>query len=340
MSTSAELQNTRLWMLMVVLLGWMSCCVRASWGVVTSEGETVSSSSRLATTDGMPVQIHWKRWSAASPTSTPPPRLVLFHHGWNGDLGTFAATAEKLAATGRFSCVAFDARGTGASSRPPHERDHSLPHLLSDVIAVADFHWGPDSQFVYVGHSMGGMIGFAMGLWHSSRVEKLVLVAPAPSGGLGGFPEQQYRDGLSKWRRAKAGDQTSFNQLVKETVDRMPVVPGRPAEECQALARSDVERRLKASDGHYAGCWTMMKGFDESSKLNRITVPALIVSGAHDSLLKANTADAKALKRGSRHVVIPHAGHNVHGDQPQRFMAALLQFLDPSIPIVELDIIT
>lgn len=44
-------------------------------------------------------------------------------------------------------------------------------------------HLGLD-RFTYVGHSMGGVIGFELGLSYPDRLNKLVLIAPAPADGV------------------------------------------------------------------------------------------------------------------------------------------------------------
>jgi len=52
-----------------------------------------------------------------------------------------------------------------------------------DVITVADYL--KVSTFTFVGHSLGGAVGYTLATGkHAPRLEKLVLVTPAPSRGI------------------------------------------------------------------------------------------------------------------------------------------------------------
>ncbi len=53
-----------------------------------------------------------------------------------------------------------------------------IPQYARDVVAMADFL--KLDKFTYVGHSMGGGIGYELGVEHGDRLNKLVLVAPIP----------------------------------------------------------------------------------------------------------------------------------------------------------------
>lgn len=63
------------------------------------------------------------------------------------------------------------------------------------------------------------------------------------------------------------------------------------------------------------------------NSLPNIKVPALVVVGSEDQpFLAASDYMTKKIP-GCQKVVIPHAGHAVNIDQPERFNDAILQFL-------------
>lgn len=63
--------------------------------------------------------------------------------------------------------------------------------------------------------------------------------------------------------------------------------------------------------------------------LAKIRVPTLIVVGDHERPLLRLVADTLTQRiPNARQVVIADAGHGIHFAQPERFNAALLEFLD------------
>ena len=104
--------------------------------------------------------------------------VVLLHHGYNSSHDAWTATIDRLDPGRRY--ITMDARGTGSSGRPDDD-SYRIETYVDDVIGVLD-HLGVETCS-YIGHSMGGGMGFVLGLDHADRLEKLVLVAPIPSGG-------------------------------------------------------------------------------------------------------------------------------------------------------------
>src|SRR3954453_5854689 len=88
-------------------------------------------------------------------------RPFMLVHGFTGAKEDFTEWLDRLAGEG-WHAVAADNRGAGASEKPADEADYSFDLLADDVFAVADSLWGVDTQFVLLGHSMGGMIAQVM----------------------------------------------------------------------------------------------------------------------------------------------------------------------------------
>src|SRR5215471_1770966 len=78
--------------------------------------------------------------------------LILFLHGFPE---FWYAWKDQLAEFGRdHLAVAPDLRGYNVSSKPPAVEDYAIPHLIGDVLALADT-LGRE-RFVLVGHDWGG----------------------------------------------------------------------------------------------------------------------------------------------------------------------------------------
>jgi epoxide hydrolase 4 len=95
-----------------------------------------------------------------------------FWRGWHRQI-------EPLAAAG-FRVIVPDQRGYNLSSKPPGVASYALPHLVSDVMAIAD-QLGRDKIFL-AGHDWGAAVAWSAALLHPSRIAKLaVLNVPHPS---------------------------------------------------------------------------------------------------------------------------------------------------------------
>jgi len=236
--------------------------------------------------------------------------VVLFHHGYTGSHDTWPQIIERMAPGRRY--VMMDARGAGDSARPDDDR-YTMAQYTDDVIGVVDA-LGIDT-FTYVGHSMGGGIGFLLGLDHGSRLDKLVLVAPVPSGGVV-TPPGMREAGAALWHARNE------EELLRQRL----VGAARPESIDPVRTKNGVSRALSVSVGHYEQSWDSIAAFDVTDRLGELTTPTLIIGGAADGLVKANVEDYLRLPRASLHV-FSRVGHLIPGEVPDEFAAVLDDFL-------------
>lgn len=240
---------------------------------------------------------------------------ILFHHGYTGSHDSWDVVAPAFAAKG-YRAIVMDCRGAGDSE---HTADgYSIEQYADDVIGMVD-HLGLD-RFIYVGHSMGGVIGMELGIRYASRLEKLVLVAPAPADGVDvsvpGAAAQRER-GLAL-RRARDRE-----TLLRERL----ATTARPNPETIAAA---VDRALSVSDGHYNDSWDALVTSRRGDRLEEIMVPTLLVAGAADGLLLANLRDYPRLGNATIHV-LSRVSHGIHQEDPDTFITVLGDFLDHGV---------
>lgn len=240
--------------------------------------------------------------------------VVLFHHGYTGSHDTWPAIIERLAPGRRY--VMMDGRGAGDSGRPDDD-SYTLEQYTADVIAVVDA-LGIDT-FTYVGHSMGGGIGFLLGLDHGDRLDRLVLVAPIPSGGVA-MPADMRAVAVALWN----------DRDEAELLRQRMIGAARPEIVDEVLAKNAVGRALSVSRGHYEQSWTSMEAFDVTDRLGELTTPTLVIAGAADGLVRANVEDYLRLPRASLQV-FNRVGHSVPGEVPDEFSAVLADFLDEGL---------
>jgi haloacetate dehalogenase len=107
-----------------------------------------------------------------------PPLLLL--HGYPQTSAMWHRVAPALA--GRFTVVAADLRGYGASSKPPSGPDHaaySKRAMAADMVEVMAALGFP--AFAVAGHDRGGRVGYRMALDHPAAVTRLAVLDIVPT---------------------------------------------------------------------------------------------------------------------------------------------------------------
>ncbi|HEX9167759.1 MAG TPA: alpha/beta hydrolase, partial [Roseiarcus sp.] len=103
-----------------------------------------------------------------APGAGPPVVLI---HGWCCDHTYLAPQFEHFAKQGR-RVAALDLRGHGASDKP--REPYTADDFADDVAFVCD-HLGL-SRAVAIGHSMGGVVAFALASRHPELLSALVML--------------------------------------------------------------------------------------------------------------------------------------------------------------------
>lgn len=112
---------------------------------------------------------------------------VIFLHSLAGNTAQWAAQLGHLRKSRR--AIAIDLRGHGLS-RPPEDGDYSIEALVRDIDTVV--RKIGVSEFVLVGHSMGGIVSLAYAHAHPGRVAGILLADPA--GDVRKVPEEEIRE--------------------------------------------------------------------------------------------------------------------------------------------------
>lgn len=232
---------------------------------------------------------------------------LLFHHGYTGSHDEWEGTVERL--KDKYRCIVMDCRGAGDSE---HTADgYTIKQYAADAVGLID-HLGIDA-FTYIGHSMGGITGMQLAMDYPNRLDRLVLVAPAPADGVSAPPEYQER-------ARKLHMDGAREQMIREAI----LMNARDITE-ERMGRN-VDRGLSVSDEHYDRSWEELENFRPGDGISDIHTPTLMVSGAADALLQANLKDYERLPNATLHV-FSRVGHSIARDVPEEFAAVLDDFL-------------
>ncbi len=242
------------------------------------------------------------------------PALV-FSHALGGDLSMWDRQIAVFA--GKYRILRYDLRGHGRS--PQSTTNFTVEDLARDVLTLLDDAGIERAHFC--GLSLGGMIGQWLGLHAPERLLGLVLVDTAPRMG---DPEQ--------WdARIKQIEQGGMSAISGATMERWFTESFRNREpETVARIRSILEATSPAG---YISCAKVVReaAFTglQKEELNRIKVPALVITGKFDSAAKPE--DCREMARhipNSRYIELD-AAHISPVEASAEFSDALQTFLDP-----------
>jgi poly(3-hydroxyalkanoate) depolymerase len=241
-----------------------------------------------------------------------PPLLLITGIGANVDM--WAPLTQVL--DGR-ETIAFDAPGTGQSSRP--RRPMRMPALARHVCALLDV-LGRERVDV-LGYSFGGALAQELARRAPERVRKLVLCATAP--GLGGLPPRPL-PGLLLATPARYYSQRVFRATV-------PLIAGGRTRQDPRLLDAQAAARLANPPDllGYAFQLYATAGWTSMPWLHRIPQETLVIAGDDDPVIPLTNARimVRRIPR-ARALIVKGGGHLFLLDQPDSVIGELEAFLD------------
>lgn len=246
---------------------------------------------------------------------------LVFVHEFAGDHRSWDPQVRFFAR--RYRTIACNARGYPPSDVPDDPALYSQQHAVDDIRAVLD-HLRIDRAHV-CGLSMGGYATLLFGLAYPERARSLVVAGCGY--GSGGNREEFHKD----------ADQVA-QRLLTEGMGPVAEFYARGPARVQFLAKDPAgwrEFHDRLAAGSAKGHALTLRGvqmtrpsvFDLGARLERLEVPALIVTGDEDEpCLEPGLFMKRAIPRAGL-VVIPKSGHTINLEEPDTFNRAVLDFL-------------
>lgn len=237
---------------------------------------------------------------------------VVLSHALGMDLRSWDGLAADLARTHRV--LRHDHRGHGASPAPAGP--YTMDMLVEDAAAwLRRTHAAP---VVWVGLSMGGMVGLGLAIRHPELLRGLVVAHSCAH-----YPEAA----RAAWDQRIATVTAHGLPAVADAVMGRYFHPEfRTAHpEVEACARTTL---LETPAEAYVGCCHAVRNVDWRADLARIACPVLVVAGALDQGAPVAMSEAIAqVVPGAQLEVIEEASHIGPLEQPARFRAIVGDFL-------------
>lgn len=234
------------------------------------------------------------------------PPLVLLH-GLFGSAANFGAVQKRLAARARV--IALDLRNHGAS---PHARGMGYAAMAADVLetlaALAAL------PCALVGHSMGGKAAMATALTDAAAVGRLLVADIAP---------RRYAPALRGYVAAM--------QAVPQHAPRRAADAALAAAVPEAAVRGFLLQNRAPGGGWRIGLDEIGRGMAEIEDwplAGHYAGPTLFLAGGRSDYIRAeDRGPIRALFPRAGFVTLKRAGHWVHAEDPDGFLAVVEAFL-------------
>ena len=247
---------------------------------------------------------------------------VVFVHEFAGDSRSWQPQLRFLAR--RYRCIAFNARGYPPSDVPEDPAQYSQARAADDIKGIVD-HLGIAKAHI-CGLSMGGYATLHFGLNYPERALSLT-VAGCGYGSVVADRAAFQRDSESVARRFEQEGMAAVADVYAKGPTRVQFIDKDP------LGWQEFQQQLAA--GSAKGHALTLRGvqmtrpsvFELESRLERLAVPTLIMTGDEDEPCLDPAIFMKRKIPTAGLVVIPKCGHTINLEEPEAFNRALLDFL-------------
>ena len=252
-----------------------------------------------------------------------PPLLIL--HGLFVSSSNWRSVAGHLAGSHTVHCV--DLRNHGAS---PWADTMDYAEMADDVLQLCD-RLGLKAPAV-MGHSMGGKTAMALALRHPQRVGRLIVVDIAPV---------SYVDSLTPFAEAMRGANVAAAATRAEVQARLR----------QAVPDPDVVpflmQNLVMQNDHFdwrlnllgiSASMAQLCSFPSELLGSNFAGPVAVIAGEHsDYVTESDGVEFRPMLPRVTVEVVEGAGHWVHADRPDAFIACVRRALHESSQTVLAD---
>jgi 3-oxoadipate enol-lactonase len=237
---------------------------------------------------------------------------IVLSHALGLDLHMWDDLAAQLAVDR--PVLRYDHRGHGGSAVPAGP--YTMDELVDDAARLIR-EWGR-GPVVWVGLSMGGMVGMGLAIRHPELIKALVLANTSSK-----YPEAAAAVFAQRIGAVQNGGLAAIVDSVLERYFSAAFRANEP--EAVAVARGTV---LRSDPAGYAAACAAVGGVNWLDRLNTIGCPTLIIAGKLDVGAPVSMSEAMAERiKGSQLVVFDEASHLSVAEQPAQFAQTLQAFL-------------
>jgi len=249
---------------------------------------------------------------AESGGSAAPPLVIL--HGLLGSSRNWGGVAKALSAEWRV--LALDLPNHGAS---PWSETMDYPFMARELAATIE---PLGRKVVLLGHSMGGKAAMVLALTRPDLVERLIVVDIAPVA-----YDHTFAPFIRAMRAVRLSEVRTRADVSAALAQAVPD-PAFRAFLLQNLESGAEGYRWRPNLAVLLAHMEDILGFPPIPPGTVFSGPTLFLAGGRSDYLRPSHRETiSALFPAARHAEIALAGHWVHADAPEAFLAALGDFL-------------
>ena len=250
------------------------------------------------------------------------PALVLLH-GFTGSANSWGSLLDAFANMGS-QVIALDMLGHGQSSAPVDPERYSMEHCQADIIAALQQFGVAPQQAILLGYSMGGRVALYTAL--SGYFHALILESASPG----------LLDPVERAQRQQS-DNALADRIEREGIfafiDYWQDIPLFASQQHMPPERRVAQRAQRLANTTI-GLANSLRGLgtgvqpDLHDRLQELILPVLLIAGALDSKFCGIAHQMARQLPNSQVAIVPDAGHAVHLEQPEHFVALIQAFYE------------
>jgi 3-oxoadipate enol-lactonase len=237
---------------------------------------------------------------------------IVLSHALGLDISMWDELAGALAE--RHPLLRYDHRGHGGSAVPGGP--YSMDDLVDDAARLIR-EWGR-GPVLFIGLSMGGMVGQGLGVRYPELIHGLVLANTTAQ-----YPEAAAPIWVQRIAAVQAGGMAAVADAV---VERYLHAEFRAAE--PAFSTALRERLLRCDPQGYVACCHAVSRVDWLDRLSSVRCPTLVIAGALDAGATPEMGRAIAQRvPAAQFELIGQASHLSVAEQPEAFRKIIGTFI-------------
>ncbi|MFM0501433.1 alpha/beta fold hydrolase [Paraburkholderia caffeinilytica] len=266
------------------------------------------------------------------------PLLFLISPGWGVGSGYLQRGFKSLQK--RFRLVFMDTRGSGLSGRPADYTKMSSHDMADDLEALREFLGLSAIQLL--GHSNSGAIGLSYAERYPNRAEKLVLIDSQVLGFDANADTQALLKVKAEDPRYQAAVQTAISyfsgrsqrfsndeDLSAFVAEILPLYLANPEKNLMSAREQLLVEPIALYAFVAQNAADKVAASDQVALFDQIRATVLIMAGRHDWICPVSVSERlHAGIHKSRLVIFEESGHMPWIEEPEKFSAELLPFLE------------
>ena len=290
----------------------------------------------VATVGTIPFRGYRTWYRIAGDGEAPGKLPILALHGGPGVPHDYLEPIAALAETGR-RVIFYDQLGCGNSDQPHDTSLWTIPLYVEEVGAIRAA-LGLDRVHL-LGQSWGGMLAMEYALTRPAGLASLIIESSpasipqwvAEANRLRAELPIAMRETLLRHEAdgttADPAYEGAMAVFYARHVCRLDPMPDYVARSFAKLgANPEVYHTMNGpSEFHVVGT---IKDWDITARLGEIRVPTIVLSGRHDEATPAIAETVRSGIPGAEGVIFEESSHMCHAEEPERFRAVVMAFLD------------